>query len=205
MPVWRRKKGRFWRFCNGPFESADEVRARIKYLDDDFGELFKPLNNPSPGEWRLDDITIGIAGAYQLDVTVVRSDSFDSHPSTRFTAASKSFTSDLIRPSAQTAMSAFGVLIAVAGIGLLAVAVLGRKPIRLQTGLQHGVAIVVVALGAVVVVNALTIGIGLPTEDQSNPFPLTQETVVAGRTTYETGVQPAMATKAAATAQQPQL
>ena len=127
-----------------------------------------------------------MAGAYQLDVTIVRSDSFDSHPSTRFTAASKSFTSDLIRPSAQTAMSAFGVLIAVAGIGLLAVAVLGRKPIRLQTGLQHRVAIVVVALGAVVVVNALTIGIGLPTEDKGNPFPLTKESVVAGRTTYET-------------------
>ena len=71
----------------GPFDRADEVRSRIKFLDDDFGEYFIALDNPAPGEWRLEDVTIGVAGAYQLDVTVVRSDSFDAHVSTRFSAA----------------------------------------------------------------------------------------------------------------------
>ena len=54
-----------------PFLHATDIRARVKYLDDDFGEYFIPLTNESPGDWRLDNITIGVAGAYQLDVTVV--------------------------------------------------------------------------------------------------------------------------------------
>ena len=91
---------------SAPFLSATEVRARVKYLDDEFGEYFAPLDNPEPGHWKLDDITISVAGAYQLDVTVVRSDSFDSHISTRFSATSATFASDLIRPSIKSAMTA---------------------------------------------------------------------------------------------------
>ena len=169
-----------------PFPDADEVRARLKFLDDDFGELFTPLTSPAPGEWRLDNVTIGVAGAYQLDVTVIRSDAFDSHLSTRFSAASPSFASDLIRPSARSAMIAFGTLIAVAGIGYLTATILSLKPIRLTFGLPHGIAIFIVAIGTIVILNAFTLGIGLPTEGKGNPFPLTQDSVEIGGAHYAT-------------------
>ena len=37
-----------------------------------------------------------------------------------------------------------------------------------------------------VILNASTVGFGLPTEDKGNPFPLTQESVAMGRATYDT-------------------
>ena len=169
-----------------PFTDAYEVRARLKYLDDDFGELFVPLTNPVPGEWRLDNVTIGVAGAYQLDVTVVRSDSFDSHISTRFSATSQTFASDLIRPSAKTAMTAFGALISIAGIACLAAHVIGDKPVRLNILPHFGIPIAVMAIGVAAILNAFTTGIGIPDESKGNPFPLSQESVQIGLGTYST-------------------
>ena len=167
-----------------PFQHADEVRARVKYLDDEFGEYFVPMENPSPGRWKLDDIIIGVAGAYQLDVTIVRSDAFDSHVSTRFSAKSATFASDLIRPSAQTAMSAIGVLIAVAGIAYLVIATFLRRSARTDFGIHHGVGAVITVIGILATLNAFTIGIGLPAEGKGNPFPLNQESVDMGLATY---------------------
>ncbi len=167
-----------------PFQHADEVRARVKYLDDDFGEYFVPLENPSPGRWKLNDIIIGVTGAYQLDVNVVRSDAFDSHVSTRFAAKSSTYASDLIRPSIQTVTSAFGVLIAVAGIAYLVIATLSSRSDRTDFGIRHGVGGFIALLGILVTLNVFTIGIGLPTESEGNPFPLNQESVEMGLATY---------------------
>ena len=167
-----------------PFQHADEVRARVKYLDDDFGEYFVPMENPSPGRWKLDDIIIGVTGAYQLDITVVRSDAFDSHVSTRFSAKSSTFASDLIRPSAQSAMLAFGVLIAVAGIAYLIIATFSRQSARTDFAIHHGVGGFIAVIGILLTLNTFTIGIGLPTEGKGNPFPLNQESVDMGLATY---------------------
>lgn len=170
----------------GPFPHADEVRARVKYLDDDFGEYFVPLDDPSPGQWRLEDVTIGVAGAYQLDVTVVRSDSFDSHVSTRFSASSSTIASDLIRPSVQTAMSAFGILILIAGITYFAVTVLATKPTGVPLNPHYGIAMLTAIIGIGVVINTFTVGIGIPDESKGNPFPLTQESIQIGHENYTT-------------------
>ncbi len=169
-----------------PFLSATDVRARVKYLDDDFGEYFVPLANESPGNWRLDDITIGVAGAYQLDVTVVRSDSFDSHVSTRFSAKSDTLTADLIRPSAKTVMIAFGVLIAIAGLAYLFATAIVAKPIRVNIDPHYSIPAVVIAIGLAAILNAFTTGIGIPDESKGNPFPLSQESVQFGLETYTT-------------------
>ncbi len=169
-----------------PFLSATDVRARIKYLDDDFGEYFVPLARTSPGQWILDDITIGISGAYQLDVTVVRSDSFDSHVSTRFSAKSDSLASDLIRPSAKIVMIAFGALIFIAGIAYLVANVIGNKPVTLKIRPHFGISIVVITIGIALILNTFTTGIGIPNESKGNPFPLSQESVQIGLETYKT-------------------
>ena len=169
-----------------PFRYADEVRARIKYLDDEFGEYFIPLNKVLPSEWRLNDITIGVAGTYQLDVSIVRSDAFDSHISTRFSAASPTFASNLIRPTAQSAMIAVGGLVAIAGLAFLTIRVFNQRPIRFDLSLPQGIAIFVSIVGISIILNALTIGIGLPAKAKGSPFPLTQESVEIGRATYNT-------------------
>ena len=169
-----------------PFLSATDVRARVKYLDDDFSEYFIPLTNSAPGQWHLDDITISVAGAYQLDVTVVRSDSFDSHVSTRFSAKSDSLASDLIRPSAKTTMIAFGVLISIAGLAYLFVTTIIAKPVSHNIHPHYGISIVVITIGIFTILNAFTAGIGIPDESKGNPFPLTQESVQIGLETYTT-------------------
>ena len=169
-----------------PFLHATDIRARVKYLDDDFGEYFIPLANESPGDWRLDNITIGGAGAYQLDVTVVRSDSFDSHVSTRFSAKSDTLTADLIRPSAKTVMIAFGVLIAIAGLAYLVATAIVAKPIRVNIHPHYSISAVVITIGIAAILNAFTTGIGIPDESKGNPFPLSQASVQIGLETYTT-------------------
>ncbi len=167
-----------------PFQHADEVRARVKYLDDEFGEYFSPMESPSPGQWQLNDIVIGVTGAYQLDITVVRSDAFDSRVSTRFSAKSATFASDLIRPSVQTAMSAIGILIAVAGIAYLVITTLWRRSKRIDLSVLHGVAGLATVMGILVALNSITLGFGIPAEGKGNPFPLNQESVDMGFATY---------------------
>lgn len=169
-----------------PFLFATEVRARIKYLDDEFGEYFTPLIERSIGHWRLDDITIGIAGAYQLDVTVVRSDSFDSHISTRFSATSTTFASDLIRPSVKSAMVAFGILVAIAGLAYLVATVIIAKPVSLNIHPHYSISAVAITIGIFAILNAFTTGIGIPSESQGNPFPLNQESIQTGQVSYAT-------------------
>ncbi len=169
-----------------PFLSATEVRARVRYLDDEFGEYFTPLLERSLGNWSLNDINISVAGAYQLDVTVVRSDSFDSHLSTRFSARSDALAADLIRPSIQTVMTAFGVLIAVAGLAYLVASTITTKPVTFKFRPHQGIAFVAFTIGIFAIVNAYTFGIGIPDEAKGNPFPLTQESVQLGQATYAT-------------------
>lgn len=169
-----------------PFQHADEVRARVKYLDDEFGEYFVPMENPSPGQWKLDDIIIGVSGAYQLDITVVRSDAFDSHVSTRFSAQSPTFASDLIRPSVQTAMVAIGVLIAIAGFAYLVVTTIFANPTSLNIHPHYGISVAVITVGIAVILNVFVTGIGIPAESKGNPFPLSQESVQIGNKTYTT-------------------
>ena len=169
-----------------PFLAATEVRARLKYLDDDFGEYFLPLIDTAPGQWYLDDITIGVGGAYQLDITVVRSDSFDSHVSTRFSAKSDTLAADLIRPSAKTTMIAFGILIAVAGLAYFFATAFVAKTLRPNIYPHYGISAVVITIGIAAILNALTTGIGIPDESKGNPFPLSQESVQIGLETYTT-------------------
>ncbi len=167
-----------------PFRNADEVRARIKYLDDEFGEIFVPLTNTADGSWMLENVTIGIGGAYQLDVTVVRSDAFDSQLSFRFDSRSSGFGSDAIRPSAETAMLALGILIAVAGAALFVVQQFGRRIRDIKPGTVQWLGVLILCIGLGVLANVYTLGFGLAQQGPANPFPLTQESVEIGRQVY---------------------
>ena len=174
-----------------PFTAVDEVRARIKYLDGDFGEPYLPLSKTVEGTWQQEQISINIAGAYQVEVNIVRSDAFDSRTSFRFSARSTSFASNLIRPASSTSVQLFGLQLLLIGAGLFASGILWQKAInsklRRHMMSRRNFAIIggiCMLMGVLVAINAITLGVGVAQESERNPFPLNRESIDSGSTTY---------------------
>ena len=71
-----------------PIANASGVDIRLSYLDADLGEDPLPTNRGGEGEFLANDVPINIAGAYQLEVTVRRPDTFDARTAFRFEVAS---------------------------------------------------------------------------------------------------------------------
>lgn len=174
-----------------PFAAVDEVRARIKYLDGDFGEPYLPLSKTVEGTWQQEQIPINIAGAYQVEVNIVRSDAFDSRTSFRFSARSTSFASNLIRPASSTSVQLFGLQLLLIGAGLFASGIRWQKAIssklRRHMMPRRNFAIIggiCMLMGVLVAINATTLGVGVAQESERNPFPLNQESIDLGSITY---------------------
>ena len=81
-------------------------------------------------------------------------------------------------------MTAIGVLMAVAGIAYIAAARLSNQPAKTGFAIHHGFGGIIAVIGIFAILNAFTIGIGLPDEGRGNPFPLNQESVDKGLATY---------------------
>ena len=176
-----------------PFIASDEVRARIKYLDGDFGEPYLPLSKATDGTWQQEQIPINIAGAYQVEINIVRSDAFDSRTSFRFSARSTSFASDIILPSSSTSVQLFGLQLLLIGAGLFASGIRWQKAInsklRRHMMPRRNFAIIggtCMLIGMLVAVNATTLGVGVTQEAERNPFPLNQDSIDLGSSTYTT-------------------
>ena len=174
-----------------PFTAVDEVRARIKYLEGDFGEPYLPLSKAVEGTWQQEQIPINIAGAYQVEVNIVRSDAFDSRTSFRFSARSTSFASNLIRPASSTSVQLFGLQLLLIGAGLFVSGIRWQKAInsklRRHMMPRRNFAIIggiCMFIGVLVAINATTLGVGVAQESERNPFPLNQESIGLGSITY---------------------
>ena len=108
----------------GPIVNASGVDIRLSYLDADLGEGVLPTGRAGEGEFLAGDVPINIAGAYQLEVTVRRPDTFDARTAFRFEVASGGgVSSSAIFPSADTGRLLFGVELAVLGFLFLAVGI----------------------------------------------------------------------------------
>lgn len=174
-----------------PFTAVDEVRARIKYLDGDFGEPYLPLSKTVESTWQQEQIPINIAGAYQVEVNIVRSDAFDSRTSFRFSARSTSFASNLIRPASSTSVQLFGLQLLLIGAGMFASGIRWQKAIdsKLRKHMMPRRNFVIIGgicmlMGVLVAINATTLGVGVAQESERNPFPLNQESIGSGSITY---------------------
>ncbi len=107
-----------------PIANASGVDIRLSYLDADLGEGVLPTGRAGEGEFLASDVPINIAGAYQLEVTVRRPDTFDARTAFRFEVASGGgVSSSAIFPSADTGHLLFGVELAVLGFLFLAVGI----------------------------------------------------------------------------------
>ena len=107
-----------------PIANASGVDIRLSYLDADLGEGVLPTGRAGEGEFLAGDVPINIAGAYQLEVTVRRPDTFDARTAFRFEVDSGGgVSSSAIFPSADTGRLLFGVELAVLGFLFLAVGI----------------------------------------------------------------------------------
>ncbi len=174
-----------------PLDSTEEVRARVKFLDQDFGEPYLPAERIDDGRWLMEDVQIGVAGAYQIEVNVTRSDSFDSRIAFRFSARSTALASDLIRPDPNTSYLLLGFQIIIIGVALFASGLvrMERFTINLSQYLASSrhlatFGTLFMVIGSLVSINALTIGIGMPKGEIRNPFPLTQGSIAMGEPVY---------------------
>ena len=166
-----------------PIANASGVDIRLSYLDADLGEDVLPTNPGGEGEFLANDVPINIAGAYQLEVTVRRPDTFDARTAFRFEVASGGRgSSSTIFPSADTGRLLFGVELAVLGFIFLAVGIpLGgwysRRGLAVMTP-----GLVVFIIGAGVVFTA-QFGESATSGDR-NPFSPNPESLAIGDRIY---------------------
>ena len=167
-----------------PIADAEDVRARLSYLEADLGEDWLPLVNAGGGSYALSDAVIGIAGAWQAELLVQRPDAFDARTAFRFDAAQAGgLGSAAIAPNPADAVLYMGVGTAVVGLLFLATAI----PMG---GMRNRGAAVVMACGAAALVaGAFMAGGALEGGDTQaaarNPILPTSASVAAGKVVYE--------------------
>ena len=103
-----------------PITNAADVRARLSYLDADLGESASSMTPTGAGEFALDEQTIGLAGAWQVEIAMRRPDAFDARAAFRFEVSGEEGGSLAIAPDART-----GRILLAAQSGLLGLALLG--------------------------------------------------------------------------------
>lgn len=176
-----------------PFESVAQVRARVRYLDGDFGEPFITLPQTDYGVWSTDTTQLGVGGAYQVEANIARTDAFDSNVAFRFSARSTSAAVDQLRASFGSVSLALGAAIAVTGLALIATRAVGTQATLLdlrrivtKPGAFGFSGVAIVLIGIVVAINPWTVGAGAPTDLLRNPWPPTQGSVSTGSALYAT-------------------
>lgn len=170
-------------------QNAVDVRVRLKFVDDDLGEQLVSLEEDEGGRvWRLKGARLDIAGEYQAEVVVLRSDSFDARTAFRFTVFSSDIAADTIEPDTNTANLLFGLQLLIIGGLVAAVAFRGifTSSVFSYAGVQWSLLTpgsIVVALGLFMLLNVQVLRIGFP-ENVRNPFPPTSESVAIGEPIY---------------------
>ncbi len=164
-------------------ENANQVRVRLRFLEDDLAEPTQTLTDRGDGVWRADDFRITIGGIYQAEVVVVRPDAFDAQTAFRFEAFSSGGLADAIRPGTTPTWVLFGIELLLIG----ALIALAGTP-ALRSVKRPSIAITapggaVAALGIVLVLNASVLRVGF-TEDEFNPFPPTPASLESGAAVY---------------------
>lgn len=167
-----------------PIADAEDVRARLSYLEADFGEEWLPMVNAGGGAYALSDAVIGIAGAWQAELLVQRADAFDARTAFRFEAAQAGgLGSAAIAPNPADAVLYMGIGTAVVGLLFLVTAI----PMG---GMRNRGAAVVMACGAAAMIaGAFMAGGALEGGDTRraarNPILPTSASVAAGKIVYE--------------------
>ncbi len=168
-----------------PITNANDVRVRLKFLEDDLGEPLVSLIDQGGGVWVGDDFNITIGGVYQVEVRVIRPDAFDALTSFRFDAAPVAAAADAIRPTQTVTWTLFAIELLIIGLLFLFVGVPMLEGVisASRAVMVPGAALSLV--GIVLLLNAQVFRAGFP-EDRFNPFPLNSESIELGSAPYAT-------------------
>ena len=165
-----------------PITNATDVRLRLSYLDADLGETPLSAAHTGGGEYLLEGQLIGIAGAWQSELVVLRPDAFDSRAAFRF-EVSGGGGSLAIAPSADMGRTLLGIELGVLGLVFLGVGLpMGGWYSRAGL-LTMATGALGVIVGAALLFNSLGSDTGTLAR---NPIPPSSESVYAGRALYET-------------------
>ena len=178
----------------GAFTSVEQVRARVRFLDGEFGETFRPLDSAGDGVWASDAIQLSVGGAYQVEVNIIRTDAFDSSVAFRFSARSTVIATDQVRASFDQSSVMLGIVVAAIGLALVATravggaegGVLNLRRVITRPGPAGYCGVVAILIGVLAAVNPWTLGLGAPADGLRNPWPPTQESVATGSALYAT-------------------
>ena len=167
-----------------PIANADEVLVRLVFLESDLGDDTLAATSLGDGRYVREGAQLSIAGVWQAELVVRRSDAFDARTAFRFEAlgTGASGGSAAISPSPATAYVMLGSGLLVLGMLFLGAGLpLGGWFSRSGAGVMTpGVAGVVA--GLILLFNA-QLGIG-GEEVLRNPFPPTPESLENGKATY---------------------
>ena len=169
-----------------PITNAADVRARLSYLDADLGESAASMTPAGAGEFALDEQTIGLAGAWQVEIAMRRPDAFDARAAFRFEVSGEEGGSLAIAPDART-----GRILLAAQSGLLGLALLGAGLWMGGWGARAGAAAMgagVVAASASALLAFGALGGGGEIQER-NPIAPTAESIAAGKALYAANCQ----------------
>jgi len=168
-----------------PVDNASLVNVRVAYPGADLGEEFAQARNAGGGEYVLDGRIISIAGAWQVEVEVVRPGAFDARTAYGFeiSAGSTAGGSAEITPDPETGVALFGLELI--GLGVLFLVVgLPLGGWYSKTGVAvMGPGIASFMVGAVMLFNTQFAASpeALP---EKNPIAPSAESIAAGRAIY---------------------
>lgn len=171
-------------FRDRPLSGVTNATFEIRFLEDDIASPAAELNQTAPGLWETDPFTIDISGIYEAEVSLTRSDAFDTDAAFRFETNPVLKPGELITPSPAVTWTLFGaelVLIGAVVVGLYFTGFATYRPSRKLVPLA-GVGTAVI--GAVFLLNVAFVGAGLP-QEKTNPIPTTDSSVTAGEAVYQ--------------------
>ena len=166
-----------------PITNASEVVVRLVYLESDLGDDTLVATSQGDGTYVRKDAQLSIAGVWQAELIVRRTDAFDARTAFRFEALSAGGGgSAAISPAPGTAYLLLGAGLLVLGLLFLGAGLpLGGWFSRSGAGVMTP-GIAGVAAGLLLLFNT-QIGLG-GAEALRNPFPPTPESLQAGAATY---------------------
>ena len=164
-----------------PITNAEDIRARLSYLDADLGESAASMPSVGAGEFALGERIIGLAGAWQVEIAMRRPDAFDARAAFRFEVTGEEGGSLAIAPDART-----GRILLAAQSGLLGLALLGAGVWMGGWSSRAGAAAMgtgVIAASASALLAFAALGGGAAVQER-NPIAPTAESIAAGKNLY---------------------
>jgi|MDTC01.2.fsa_nt_gb putative copper export protein/methionine-rich copper-binding protein CopC len=168
---------------NNKANNIIDVRARFRYLAEEFNEPMVSLIKKKNGLWVLNDINLSISGDYRIDVVIRRSDGFDVRGTHNFTLSSRESRSS---PKFFDSLYIFGIIL-VSSAAILILINLGIKKLKPKLDKVLTTKWTMISCSVLILVG-FTVILGAFINDKEspsvNPVAMTSTSIQSGKGTY---------------------